>query len=364
MPDDFITADYFVNWRDNLFGRLEDSASTLHKELEALTETLASYEVTNAIEKATHMFAMDYLSNIYKDVVRTTIMAACMESVEYNYDLYVNHLLTAVDLNLDGNMIVIDQPSNYDRPAIRVDLSVLGSIDQWADAVVATREAMGMGKMHSRDIGIASEKWARYIYGVDREGRTVTRTKKVKGEGGESKTETVDVTDKYRGKYRETITTRLSLLPVDKAPFWYLLEHGNTGGGMGDGGTPYPAVHPLYMERKIKAALILEFKNAYDRFKEEAEDIISNTIREDFDLSLGDYEEIDDDYVVKIDKEVLDIIEKRKEELPEFTGKEGLKSVRKLKFINGEVHQFYGARGNQLYRIHGQGGRFVKQLRE
>lgn len=150
-----------------------------------------------------------------------------LESVEeYNHPIFISDLLEACvnpeTLSLgyaDGQYIV------------NVDLNkTAGYIEQYARAVSATREILNDRKVKgpkSAPGDLASRMWFEKVYGPDRSGKSVPRRK------GNPKTrlyEWIDVTENYVGKYFETMELRKSFfISGQKAPWWYLLDHGNSG---------------------------------------------------------------------------------------------------------------------------------------
>jgi hypothetical protein len=137
---------------------------------------------------------------------------------------------------------------------LTVDLEpVFGNIDEYAQAVEATREVLGGGEGGKK----ASFVW-KMIYQAAREGH-----------GGVSKK-----TEDFVALYWEIIRSRAGAVEAGHAPWWYLLNYGNATGAMSSdvGGTPYPRNAPtnflLRVETKLNVIFQRRAKENSDKLQE------------------------------------------------------------------------------------------------
>jgi hypothetical protein len=267
--------------RENLFAKISNRCHVLTKTLQKV-EGIESYEAgRDIVEGLACIEALNYMKSgtIILDTILYAFIDACYQTKEYNYDLYIERLTSAIRANYNEIVFLSSDGKNV---SFRINLDPLGDITEWAAAVEATREALGIGKVAERDMAMASHMWMEKIYKTGREGRTIHRTKKVKGEGGKSETSMVDVTEKYVMKYRQTIEMRLSLIPSNHAPFWYLIVHGNADAPFGEGGTPYPNVTPSNVIQEIDRTLTQVYEMAYTTYLAKADKYLTKVLAESF----------------------------------------------------------------------------------
>lgn len=131
-------------------------------------------------------------------------------------------------------------PTSYSRNSAEFQVKILinqyaGTIDDYFNAVNLARYALQGLDPDSPDAVLkglpapmAGFMWAEKYYKPAREGTRVTRTYKTGKNAGKEK----DITAKYVRKYWRTINLRLGFFE-GKAPYWYLLEHGNASGNLG-----------------------------------------------------------------------------------------------------------------------------------
>ena len=180
-------------------------------------------------------------------ILRKNAVQAAMSTDEYNDEFFISRLEEAT-----SDEACISYNVTGDSINVIIDLNVTaGSLEDYIDAVEAWRsEHYGDKARPSPDL--ASRMWAEKIYGVDREGKSVLRWNK-------KHTKSHDVTANFEGKYWQTMEERLEM-SGKIAPFWQLLNDGNTGGGEG---TPYPAQEPTYFVEKSEAETSLFYNNTY-----------------------------------------------------------------------------------------------------
>ena len=246
-----------------ILNNMGNRTKELVNELTFLNGVINQWDASLLAEKSAYLMALDELSKNAFEILKLYTLQACIASEEYNYEPYINHLMGAVQLN--ENEIIKLKPINTSRPSeiiIDIDFSPLGLIDEWAYATDAARKALDVGKS---PIGAASKMWAEKIYGAGREGKSVTRR---------TKNGNIDVTEKYAEKYESTVLMRLAYLEDNKAPFWYLIEHGNISTPMSRGGDPYPIVKPQNFTVAIEKILRTEFVLLFNLYKIEAKKLV------------------------------------------------------------------------------------------
>jgi len=240
-------------------------------EPEYLEEAYDLYELTELEETAkriVYLETINYIKQYLVDVAIAQFDVAAYDSKEYNYDLYVRRFHSAIQAN-QSEIFYIDYLDGGDI-YIMIKLEALGQPEMWAEAVRAVRQEKKIGK--SGDM--RSHFWREKYYGVDREGKRIT--KEVKDKKDKKKTVTKDITERYIGKYRDTIKARLEKIPEDKAPFWYFLEYGNynTGTIFGDG-EPYPVVEPQRISDSIERTIRSLYYNIASRYEREIDYYVS-----------------------------------------------------------------------------------------
>ncbi len=231
------------------------------------------------IERA--MFQKIFMDSVIaiKDKAHNFLITEAVKSTvatqEYNYDLYVNHLLSAMEANQD-KLIAIIPNEEAKSVEVKVSLNSLGKPEEWGKAIEAYRNQRNLGKVSKRDKEVGSKIWKEKIYGVGREGGTVQRYYK---KDQTSK----DVTDKYKNLYRDTIAGRLANIPggASKAPFWYLIEHGNANVNLGidADGVPYPTFGPTNFVRNSELAIASAFEQIWTELGRETLEFIKELLK-------------------------------------------------------------------------------------
>lgn len=310
-------------------------------------EELLNREKT--IDKEAFLQAVEFISDNTQKYINAGVLDAMYQTFEFNYQPYIDHMLGAIALNYE-NMVKIKPLTliDYRDIDIDVDFTPLGNIEIYAEAVEATRKELP--EKVTEDPKAASRMWREKIFKTAREGGKVYRHKKDRKTGKETK---VDVTYKYIGRYYDTIVSRLSKLPQNKAPFWYLIEYGNINiEGFNKKGTPYPSLRELKMIGKIEATIRADFNTAYRKFSVEIENIISDKLWGEFGFkgsSPG---------LKSIDKEATNEIRKvftEKKELEMTAGK----ILNIIKRVDADLEIYRTTANNLAVRARGARGRFV-----
>lgn len=233
-------------------------------------------EGRDSIKKMAHLAAINTVKEKAFSVLRRHFIQAIIDSVEYNHYLFVERSLAALETHRNDLIELIASGNKPGSIEVILNMHLLGTIDEYAEAVEATREELNIGKIPNAEI--RSAIWQEKIYGVAREGITVTKLKKTK-DGGE---EEEDVTDRYVGLWEKTIRTRLNYLRPNSAPWWYIINYGNLGLSFPEKseGTPYPVIEPTYFLDKVKAELEVLFDAYY-------ENALNNTLT-DFARAVSD----------------------------------------------------------------------------
>jgi hypothetical protein len=246
---------------------LQESASA-----DEFTE-LSAKQLEDAIYRRAFMDCVEIIQDKALNFLVTEAVRAIVITQEFNYDLYVNHLLSAMEAN-QKKLIAIHPRVGEKAIIVKVSFNILGKPEQWGKAIKAYRQQKGLGKSRGQ-IGeygeLSSHFWREKYYGSAREG---TQVKKIYKTSRPSR----DVTKKYKGKYRETIAGRLAILPSNKAPFWYLIEHGNADVSLGidPEGVPYPTFGPTNFVRNTEEVVLAAFLQIWTRYESEAREILES----------------------------------------------------------------------------------------
>lgn len=236
---------------EEMLERADKSLDTASTNLTLLKKVLAQIRDDNVIIKDAFLKVVEKAIPKLNEYFMEQVVAGAMRSGEYAYGPYLQQLVKAAK-----NVTITPSLDKTNRFIIKVDTSKFGHIDEWATAVKATRrqlEAESNSKFKNKkarkfNIDLASHMWKEKIYRPAREGSTYS--KRIYDRKTRSYSE---ATLGDTGKYDRTIELRLANLPDSShAPFWYLLEHGNTNvKTLSAGGTPYPVVQPQRIVEKF-----------------------------------------------------------------------------------------------------------------
>lgn len=289
--------------RHGILQRIGERASELGNTISNASNFLDRIEAEKVAYEIAFLEAARTIQQNISSIVEEIVLRSCVETVEYDYEPYVTRLLTAVRLNLDKIITYIPDKSSQ-TVYVEVTFDPLGTPEEWMDAVEKTRELLEVGTYGdppNMDADLRSWMWKEKIYGVDREGKTVMRRRK--------KGDSYDVTDRFIGKYYNTIITRLSFIPRDKAPYWYFINYGSVSIGEGEG-TPYPRIEPTGMMYVLREYIQELFRDALYNFTFEAEKALGELIFPEEDIEDVDY--VDDwledrDYSALLQEENLSL---------------------------------------------------------
>lgn len=284
--------------------KMSGIASYIKEEADYITEQ-------GLIRKAAFIMAVDYIGNEAESIILNAAKAACYNTKEFNYEPFLSKLLTAISLNIN-DILYIDVDEKFQRTRFEIDFTKLGDVDEYALVVQAVRKSF---PRTVSEPDAASRMWREKLYKTAREGRKLFRKweRKKKGGGGETETVSKDVTQLYAEKYRQTIAARVALIPIDKAPFWYLIEHGNYSVKFNNdrGGRPYPKFRATHFTNNTRKLLKKIFDQAFKRYLNIADKAVGNKLLEDYGVeeTVESFKYLDDairDWTFEnIDKETI-----------------------------------------------------------
>ncbi len=229
-------------------------------------------ELEDAIFAKAFLDCVEVIEDKALNFLITEAVKATVATQEFNYDLYVQHLLGAMEANKKSLIGIIPRKQKR-QVEVKINAHFLGKPEEWGKAIEAYREQRKLGKVSKQNKDVGSKIWKEKIYGVGREGGQVKRFYKKKDSN-------VDVTDKYKNLYRETVEGRLANLDDDKAPFWYLIEHGNAIAGkklkLDTDGVPYPSFGKTKFVSNSEKAIASAFAQIWTQYEEAARDVIEN----------------------------------------------------------------------------------------
>ncbi len=264
--------------KEKVFEEIGDRSEILKNRLNRVLKNFEEIKSKNIIKNEALLEAYNYIKNNALQLLLINATQACMLTGEFNYPPFVRTLLTAIEMN--GNDIIKVFPTDKDTVNILIDMSLLGDPSDYENAVRAARRAFQTGSVVGNPI-TASFMWSEKIYGVAREGKQISRTSNKTGK-------TKDITYKYEDKYAKTIELRLSAMEYGKAPFWYMIDNGNTSGveGMeGRGGYPYPAFGPTHFVDRTINEITKLFEDTYLKFLTESYNKYRNYLEDSYKYS-------------------------------------------------------------------------------
>jgi len=258
---------------EDVISKLESYIQELEASAEAGELTGTRAELEDAIFRRAFLETVDIIQDKALDFITTEAVKAAVNTGEFNYDLYINHLLGAMENNKEGLFGIVPYVGQKSIK-VKVNFELLGKPEEWGNAIQAYRKQRGLGKLSEQNKEVGSKVWKEKIYGVGREGGQVKKYFK--------KAETsLDITGRYKEKYNETVAGRLSYIPPNKAPFWYIIEHGNANVGdklklKDTSGVAYPSFGATNFVRNSELAIISAFKEAWTQYEQAARDVIDN----------------------------------------------------------------------------------------
>ena len=311
MGEKFDEEVYLENLLENIASYVE-YVDTYQKDVDTIVKE-------NALDEYAAIHAYESLNGAVEQVVMGAFTAAIQAVDEYNYDLYVAHMMGALQQQW-FNLVSAKLPSGECNGLINieVDLNVLGDLTEWAQAVrIAKEEMLKPGKSHVPDKELASKMWREKIYGAGREGGKVEHSKKARKSKKNPKPEVEykDVTERYLDAYRNTIIARLSNVRGDQIPWWSLIQYGNSS-ATGGGGTPYPSSDGFDIIGTIQQNLYFIFDRNYWAFRDEVFNQLRKKLADDYNIEgvttsaastfIDRIEDLDDDIIDYIEDNFLE----------------------------------------------------------
>ena len=348
MTEGIINVSGILSSEINLLSKMEARASELEEQAKELAKTGDTFRALDVLNNTAGILALEEITSVAKEIVIAETLKAVAETKEYDYAPYVERLMNALEKHMDEIITITSSlPFTFNTRTVRVSFESLGDINEWIAAAKNARVAMNMGKTRKWDIGMASHMWAEKIYGTGREGKQLPPRKRKKKGGKKGETELVDVTERYRGKYLETILTRLSFVSQDKAPFWWLIDRGNASGGGRGEGEPYPAIAPTRFVHGIYLKLKEMYESVLVTYKEEAKRL------------LDKYFQLEEEAAKKAEEIMVKLTEgisTGETDISKFN-REALEVVKGIEY----THEIYGTgRGNVKRRVRNAKGQWTK----
>lgn len=337
-----------------IFNKIKTKARKLIKIFNAVDTTISFAEQQNIIFKVSFVEALSLLSKQLFNIINNVVLLACINTVEYNYEPYINRLTSAIKRNINSIVSIIPDYSS-ETLVVKVDFSVLGTPEEWLAATEAVVGELGVGKIPN--IKVRSKIWREKIYGAGREGGRVKRRKR---DGTE-----YDITERYIDTYEKTILLRLEKIREDKAPFWYFINYGNLNFG-GDG-EPYPKIPyttPTRLEDELKYRIedfflttLIEFKSKANTYlSKRLNELIKETLSIPYEPPIDEFKAIGDYWKNYVESNFESIDEKKISERDIVGIKE---DIRKLDY---EITMFI-RHGKQITMYRDiKTGRFIKKL--
>jgi archaellum component FlaC len=278
--DDQILAQFESEF-NRAFGslsKLEELLNKIQTQIDKLTE-----EYNQRVEKeyevaptAYSQFMEENFTALLGILIANTEKAIAGSS-EFSNPLYASRLMEAVSIP-EILEIVMDTTNSETLPILIINILMdqyAGNIGDWGKAVKVVRKNRGHGKVSRKNPETGSSMFFEKYYSVDVLGKTISRTyKRTNKKKGVTAGETRDITERYAGKYLETLMERLDSCG-SLAPFWSLLDYGNApypGGLSSDiGGNAMPKQAPTHFVSEslgqIKENANIVFKQIYDSIK-------------------------------------------------------------------------------------------------
>ena len=274
-----------------------NAISDATENLVELSDDLRRLDLENSIKKGAHLEAINFITDRAEDMITNAFMTAIFSSIEYNHELFVGRSQEAVTTHWREILHIV--PTTPGNVLVDANFEMLGDIESYAAAVQQARETLGFKMTTSPES--RSIYWARNIYGVDREGRTIKTTS-----SGHKKSK--DVTANYLGKWVTTIKTRLSFIESGQAPWWYIVNYGNVGAFPDSGGFPYPVVEPTHFVEVLEMQVLDIFYRIYRESLNAWEKWYANALADDYGLKKFD----DPDEVLRvIEPKIAEQIDRR-----------------------------------------------------
>ena len=314
-----------LNIGEPFLTELGKNLEAVDDKVDAIEDLLADIDIEEEAQKASYVIARDELlfteDGSTKEAIATQVlvevaMAACADTREYDYDLFLERLSKAIV----GNSEYIFATHNQTE-SVKVDLSYLGTTEQWAKAAREAYETGSRTQVHEESgENLAARLWREKLYKPAREGiAPPEREKKRKStskladelEEGISKTEKKeDKIAKAKVRYRETIQNRFAELGENEAPFWELINDGN----MAFDPLAYPTFGATNFVTEADRILSMLFKESINLYVPKIEKAIRKLMIKEVDLRAGEKiaeseEEFKEDVVIILEEELEELME-------------------------------------------------------
>jgi hypothetical protein len=248
---DIFSASQFQLEEEQLLSDLRLDIEETIKELTDIDERYDEIVTEQQVEKEAHVAAINHVTQFAFIYFKTEFIKAIVETDEYNHPLFIKQTEEALAQHEQARDLIFVTAERPGRITVDIDMLKLGTAEDWLRAAEkAYPKSKGI-----QDIGVRSHIWMEKIYRVDREGQ------KVPPKDGE------DITDKYVGKWTQTITNRLGHINSDQAPWWELINYGNNVFAGTGGGKPYPSFGPTYFVNLVVRAIEIAFYRFYDEVR-------------------------------------------------------------------------------------------------
>jgi hypothetical protein len=163
---------------------IQSRSSELLEVLDDFSNVYDEIEKENAVFTRAFNFTYELVEDRALDFLLIEAKKAIIATEEFNYPLFINKLLQAIILsyNTKAGLISIVVDADAQRVLdIVIDMSLLGSIETYAEAVEFARKELNVGKIP--DPEVRSRVWREKIYGTAREGVRVLKRYNCKERG-------------------------------------------------------------------------------------------------------------------------------------------------------------------------------------
>jgi hypothetical protein len=298
---------------------IEDKVDGIGALLDDTAVKVAAQKAAYSIARSELLFSEEDSGDeaIATQVLVEVAMAACIDTKEYDYGLFMNQLSKAIAQNFD--MLFATHEANE---SVSVDLSGLGNTEQWAEAALEAYAARSRGQIHEKSgEDLAARLWREKLYMPAREGIAPPEKEKKKkvSESAEDKLtdeleagleEKVDKIAEAKKRYKETIQNRLAMFGDDEAPFWELINDGN----MAFEPLAYPTFGATNFVDEAERILSMLFSESINIYVPKIEKALYKLMIKEIDLRAGEEAATDE---AEFKEDVADLLEEELVELME-----------------------------------------------
>lgn len=280
---------------------IDEYQGTISELIEAakfLSTTEDEFSAKNTLLNLAFIYAKANIEAVAKSIVKTYADDACIYSLEFLYPLYRDRLFNAIDANWEKSdqekLFNLSWDSEKSAVVVSLDFSMLGTIEEWGQAIITTREEraqkIGDKRRKGKQKRTKSKRWRTHFW-------------EEKYFGAATGTYSDKRPEYYQQRYRETVLRRLDLIPEDHAPWWYILEYGNAG--IAAIPNPEPKIKGThFIDKAGKAIQALARKLFADGYKR-AEEELKRLIRTDWGIDIGDISDADEAIAKKLENIVV-----------------------------------------------------------